>query len=230
MIKHHPHAELLQAHALGELPLSMSIAVAAHCALCQECQTQIAKLTEQAAKLVFVSSGDDEVQHNASNEIDVVDNAPWQQMLSNIMALPESTMSEPYIESSVTVSHRNTRYQIPRVFRQHIAQPWQQIGKVSRMRFDMDEKNTRASLLHIEALGEIPQHTHKGFELTLLLSGEFSDSKGHYVAGDFIILDGNTQHSPITQTGCLCYTVLDAPLYFTKGISKLLNPIGELIY
>lgn len=146
------------------------------------------------------------------------------------MALPESTMSEPYIESSVTVSHRNIRYQIPRVFRQHIALPWQQIGKVSRMRFDIDEKNTRASLLYIEALGEIPQHTHKGFELTLLLSGEFSDSTGNYVVGDFIILDGNTQHSPTTQTGCLCYTVLDAPLYFTKGISKLLNPIGELIY
>lgn len=139
-------------------------------------------------------------------------------------------MSEPYIESSVTVSHRNIRYQIPRVFRQHIALPWQQIGKVSRMRFDIDEKNTRASLLYIEALGEIPQHTHKGFELTLLLSGEFSDSTGNYVVGDFIILDGNTQHSPTTQTGCLCYTVLDAPLYFTKGISKLLNPIGELIY
>ncbi|PKG56926.1 anti-sigma factor, partial [Shewanella sp. GutDb-MelDb] len=30
--------------------------------------------------------------------------------------------------------------------------------------------------------------------------------------------------------GCLCYTVVDAPLRFTKGISKLLNPIGELIY
>lgn len=230
MIKHHPHAELLQAHAQGQLPLSMSIAVAAHCALCQECQTQVAKLTEEAAKLAFVSPSDNAVQHNASNDIDVVDNDPWQQMLSNIMALPESTMHEPYIESSVSVNHKNIRYELPRVFRQHIAQPWQQIGKVSRMRFDLDEKNTRASLLHIEALGEIPQHTHKGIELTLLLAGEFSDSSGNYVPGDFILLDGNTQHSPTTQTGCLCYTVLDAPLYFTKGLSKLLNPIGELIY
>ncbi|MGL5391190.1 MAG: ChrR family anti-sigma-E factor, partial [Shewanella sp.] len=39
-----------------------------------------------------------------------------------------------------------------------------------------------------------------------------------------------TEHAPTTKSGCLCYTVLNAPLHFTKGLSKLLNPIGELIY
>ena len=231
MIKHHPHTDLLLAHAQGELPLSMSIAISAHCALCHECQSQVSRFTEQAAELAFLAPS--KITEQALiNETDSAQDDAWQQMMSQIMALPEATPTESDYPAKTTVSlnHKHVRYEIPRVFRQHIAHPWQQIGKVSRMRFDVDENNTRASLLHIDALGEIPQHTHKGYELTLLLAGEFSDLHGQYVPGDFIILDGKTHHSPKTQTGCLCYTVLDAPLYFTKGLSKLLNPIGELIY
>ncbi|MFV0594670.1 ChrR family anti-sigma-E factor [Shewanella sp.] len=231
MIKHHPHTDLLLAHAKAELPLSMSIAIAAHCALCHECQSQVSQFTEQAAELAFVAQGDT-LDQTPMNATDSSQDDALQQMLSQIMALPEATQTEDDypVKSTVSLNHKNVRYEIPRVFRQHIAHPWQQIGKVSRMRFNVDENNTRASLLHIDALGEIPQHTHKGYELTLLLAGEFSDLHGQYVPGDFIILDGKTQHSPKTQSGCLCYTVLDAPLYFTKGLSKLLNPIGELIY
>jgi len=231
MIKHHPHTDLLLAHAQGELPLSMSIAVAAHCALCNECQSLVSRYTEQAAERAFLAPSA-ATGENGSNETDSPQDDAWLQMLSQIMALPDAVQQEAdnSLSPTVSVSHKNVRYEIPRVFRQHIAHPWQQIGKVSRMRFDVDENNTRASLLHIDALGEIPQHTHKGYELTLLLAGEFSDLHGDYVPGDFIILDGKTQHSPITKSGCLCYTVLDAPLYFTKGLSKFLNPIGELIY
>ena len=231
MIKHHPHTDLLLAHAQGELPLSMSIAIAAHCALCHECQSQVSRFTEQAAELAFLAPSQT-AEPAFISETDTAQDDAWQQMLSHIMDLPEATPTESdYLaKATVSLNHKHVRYEIPTVFRQHIAHPWQQIGKVSRMRFDVDESHTRASLLHIDALGEIPQHTHKGYELTLLLAGEFSDINGQYVPGDFIILDGNTQHSPKTQSGCLCYTVLDAPLYFTKGLSKLLNPIGELIY
>ena len=76
----------------------------------------------------------------------------------------------------------------------------------------------------------MPEHTHKGFELTLLLDGSFSDDKGEYVKGDFIMLDASIKHNPISQDGCLCYTVANDALHFTQGINKLLNPIGNFIY
>lgn len=243
MIKHHPQQNLLVSHANGDLPLSMAIAVSAHCTLCETCREQLALLTEQAANLALnpddahaANNTDQESIHTAHIEAENIQSTQSIQepmmdidaMLAQIMAQPVATNVPSNAPLDVQVKQQH--YTVPSVFRQHLARPWQILGKVSRMRFDVDEMNTRASLLHIDALGEIPQHTHKGYELTLLLAGEFSDLNGEYVPGDFILLDNLTHHAPKTKTGCLCYTVLDAPLYFTKGLSKLLNPIGELIY
>lgn len=240
MIKHHPQQDLLVSHANGVLPLSMAIAVSAHCALCETCREQLALLTEQAANSALNPDGahaakhiDQESIHTAhiNAEHTQATNVPVMDidaMLAQIMAQPAAT--DVPNNAPLDVQVKQQHYTVPSVFRQHLARPWQILGKVSRMRFDVDEMNTRASLLHIDAQGEIPQHTHKGYELTLLLAGAFSDLNGDYVPGDFIVLDSQHHHSPKTVDGCLCYTVLDAPLHFTKGLSKLLNPIGELIY
>ncbi|ABS08772.1 ChrR family anti-sigma-E factor [Shewanella baltica] len=240
MIKHHPQHELLVSHANGVLPLSMAIAVSAHCALCETCREQLALITEQAANSALNPDGahaakhiDQESIHTAhiNAEHTQATNVPVMDidaMLAQIMAQPAAT--DVPNNAPLDVQVKQQHYTVPSVFRQHLARPWQILGKVSRMRFDVDEMNTRASLLHIDAQGEIPQHTHKGYELTLLLAGAFSDLNGDYVPGDFIVLDSQHHHSPKTVDGCLCYTVLDAPLHFTKGLSKLLNPIGELIY
>jgi putative transcriptional regulator len=104
------------------------------------------------------------------------------------------------------------------------------VGKLARSRVAIDDGPLRSSLLHIGAGGEIPEHTHTGFEVTLLLDGEFSDEEGSYVPGDFIWQDGSHQHTPLTKDGCLCFTVVSSALHFNKGLSKLLNPIGNLIY
>lgn len=231
MIKHHPQEALLLAHAKGELPLSMAIAISAHCSLCDKCAAIVAALTEQQAQQVLSAQSNEDVITASQTDMTLVaDPLPdeLQAMLAHIFSQPEANITLSY--SPISLSIKTATYNIPAVFRQHLTRPWQQLGKVSRMRFDVDELNTRASLLHIDALGEIPQHTHKGYELTLLLAGEFTDINGEYVPGDFILLDHQTHHAPKTKTGCLCYTVLDAPLHFTKGLSKLLNPIGELIY
>jgi len=84
--------------------------------------------------------------------------------------------------------------------------------------------------LHIDADGEVPTHTHKGFEITLLLDGSFEDDMGTYHPGDFIELNGEHNHQPKTKEGCLCYTVADDALQFTEGFHKLFNPIGSLLY
>ena len=94
----------------------------------------------------------------------------------------------------------------------------------------LDEGEIHTSLLHIDPGGSVPEHTHNGFELTLLLAGSFTDEQGEYVAGDFIMLDKRHQHHPVSEHGCLCYTVANDSLHFTQGINKLLNPIGSFIY
>lgn len=236
MIKYHPNQDLLTLHAKGELPLSLSIAVSAHCELCAECTEKVTALTLAASDENFAMSqvSTDNTQMNAALDADLeallADMMSDDSVLDNAPAATIGASENISASANISTNVKGQDYTLPRAFRQQLVNHWQGIGKVSRLRLDTGENQARASLLHIAENGEIPQHSHKGEELTLLLAGEFSDEYNTYTAGDFILLNGEHEHSPKTVEGCLCYTVVDAPLYFTKGISKLLNPIGELIY
>lgn len=225
MINYHPDQHLLSLHAKGELPLSMSIAISAHAELCQHCRQQLDQMT------IALSEQEFEQQQTVAEQFD---DAGLSGLLDQFMSSTldnldtEPTPQPQVVDNTVTI--KGQQYALPRVFRKQINASWQGIGKVSRLRLDTGEPQARASLLHIAANGEIPEHTHKGAELTLLLAGEFSDCYNTYKPGDFMLLDQAHQHSPKTTEGCLCYTIVDAPLYFTKGFSKLLNPIGDLLY
>jgi len=142
----------------------------------------------------------------------------------------DESIDEVYEQEQVLVDVKDKTYTLPRALTRIGHSNFMQIGKLARSRIDLEDGPLRASLLHIDAGGEIPEHTHTGFELTLLLDGEFSDEDGHYVPGDFMMLDGRHNHTPKTIEGCLCFTVVSSALHFNKGISKLLNPIGNLIY
>ncbi|MCT8986823.1 ChrR family anti-sigma-E factor [Shewanella phaeophyticola] len=224
MINYHPDQHLLSLHAKGELPLSMSIAISAHAELCQHCQQQLDQMTLALSEQEFEQQTVAEQSDDA--DLSVLLSQFMSSTLDNLDTEP--TPQPQAVDNTVTI--KGQQYALPRVFRKQINASWQGIGKVSRLRLDTGEPQARASLLHIAANGEIPEHTHKGAELTLLLAGEFSDCYNTYKPGDFMLLDQEHQHSPKTTEGCLCYTIVDAPLYFTKGFSKLLNPIGDLLY
>lgn len=212
---------MLLEHAKGNLNLAMATAVSAHCELCHKCQQVLAEMTQFQADVAL--SETDKSAQEFETSIDLDD------MLASIMQLTPTSKASRLPQHAI-VSVKGHEFSLPTAFRQQADQTWSGIGKISRMRLDTEKSPSRASLLHIDAGGEIPEHTHQGTEVTLLLEGHFEDEFNHYGPGDFIVLDSNHQHSPKTKEGCLCYTVVDAPLHFTKGISKLLNPIGELIY
>ena len=129
-----------------------------------------------------------------------------------------------------TIEFKGMNYTLPKALVNMEFGHNSQIGKLTRSRIQLNEGDIHTSLLHIQPGGGVPKHTHKGFELTVLLAGSFHDESGQYVKGDFIMLDGSHQHHPISAKGCLCYTVANDALHFTQGLNKLLNPIGSFIY
>jgi putative transcriptional regulator len=128
------------------------------------------------------------------------------------------------------IEYQDELYTLPSAISNMVRGKDSSFGKLTRTRLQLNENEIHTSLLHISPGGAVPEHTHKGFELTVLLEGSFSDEKGEYVKGDFIMLDGSHQHSPVSKNGCLCYTVANDALHFSQGINKLLNPIGTFIY
>jgi putative transcriptional regulator len=227
MINYHPDQHLLSLHAKGELSLSMSIAIAAHAEFCSHCQQQLNQMTVALSEQQFELPPISQTVEANNLQLDALLNQLLSSTLDSLDAEDTNTVN---LDEEINISIKGQHYRLPKVFRNQINASWQGIGKVSRLRLDTGEPQARASLLHIAENGEIPEHTHKGVELTLLLAGDFSDCYNTYKPGDFMLLDKDHQHSPKTLGGCLCYTIVDAPLYFTKGISKLLNPIGDLLY
>ena len=218
---------MLQNFVDGDLPASLAAGVAMHAGMCPMCQQKIIQLTEQVAEANFEESSDLDLFTNDADmktaELDFDD------IIGEITA---SDDVEPMKAASIerSVSFKGTQYVLPNVLRNMSLGKTAQIGKLSRARILLDEGEIHTNLLHIGAGGSIPEHTHKGFELTLLLAGTFADEQGEYVQGDFIMLDKRHQHQPATEQGCLCYTVANDALHFTQGINKLLNPIGAFIY
>lgn len=219
MITHHPKEQLLQLFAQGELPASLSIAIAAHNEYCPHCQKLTEQFTQSASQQVFETTdatGDYQLEHDLLS------------MMDDIVSDEEQSVLVPAAAQQIALSYKTVT--LPRALTNTPLKKWSKMGDVSRSRLDLNEEPMRSSLLDIAPGATVPMHTHKGFELTLILDGSFEDDMGTYQRGDFIWLDGQHTHSPVTKDGCLCYTVSDDALKFTQGLSKLLNPIGSFLY
>ncbi|MEZ8624186.1 ChrR family anti-sigma-E factor [Vibrio splendidus] len=236
MIKHHPNAAILKDFVDGTLADSVSLIVSSHVELCEHCQQQVSMLTAQAADTVFESDtsafeNDTARLKLSDSEMDafLADDEEFDfDAIDQITADSSQAIEMTPEVQQVTVA--DTTFTIPRALNSVARKDWMNLGKISRARLDFDDEAHHTSLLHIDKDGQVPCHTHKGFEITLLLEGSFEDEMGVYNKGDFIWLDGEHTHQPATKEGCVCLTVSSDALYFTKGASQLFNPLGKYIY
>ncbi|NOJ06776.1 ChrR family anti-sigma-E factor [Vibrio splendidus] len=229
MIKHHPNAAILKDFVDGTLADSVSLIVSSHVELCEHCQQQVNMLTAQAADSVFESDTSGLQLSDSEMDAFLSDDGEFDfDAIAQITADSSQAIEVKPEVQQVTVA--DTTFTIPRALNSVARKDWMNLGKISRARLDFDDEAHHTSLLHIDKDGQVPCHTHKGFEITLLLEGSFEDEMGVYNKGDFIWLDGDHTHQPATKEGCVCLTVSSDALYFTKGVSQLFNPLGKYIY
>lgn len=233
MIKHHPKETLIKAFVCGELTASLSAAIAIHIEMCPLCREKTDNSTREQAAESFGQAGfsvEDFSLEEKDNSDDISELAgmDYEEMIEDIVADEQIALIPVRLPKKITVAGQD--FILPQVISNLQLDNFSQLGKLSRARFQLGEGPIHTSLLHIQPGGSVPEHTHKGYELTLLLAGEFHDEQGSYVPGDFIMLDQHHTHNPVSGQGCLCYTVVSDALHFTRGINKLLNPIAALIY
>ena len=229
MINHHPNSAILQDFVDGNLADSVSLIVASHVELCEHCRKQVSMLTAQAADSAFESDALELKLSDSEVDAFLVDEGEFDFDAINQITADLSQAVEVAVEAQQETVY-NTTFTIPRALNSVVRKDWMNLGKISRARLDFDDESHHTSLLHIDKDGQVPCHTHKGFEITLLLEGSFEDEMGVYNKGDFIWLDGEHTHQPATKEGCVCLTVSSDALYFTKGVSQLFNPLGRYIY
>jgi putative transcriptional regulator len=102
--------------------------------------------------------------------------------------------------------------------------PWKKLGKDAfHIPLVKGSGGEIARLLKIQEGRAVPEHGHNGTELTMVLSGSFSDESGQFVRGDVETADIDVIHQPSADAGedCICLVVTDAPLEFTSPLARL---------
>jgi putative transcriptional regulator len=219
----HPNIETLNAYAIGEVDSAHGLAVSTHLENCSRCQSLVAaKESAQALELEHI-----EVPMSAPMD------ASLSGMLDSILAL-DADLRMPNLKKPVSISVDGKDFTLPASLSKvvELMGDWKSYGgKVYTSSIQLDEQS-RMSLLYISKGVQVPQHTHKGKESTLVLHGCFSDENGTYEKGDFIETDDTVRHAPQTAAhqDCLCLSILTEPLVFTKGVARVFNMFGKGMY
>ena len=214
MSNFHPDLDILTEYAAGTLPLAQSACVSLHVSQCKQCQRSVAQLEELGASLMQsmepIPVGDTQLNAVLArlDEEKPLEYAREQQRREGTPAILQRLMRGDFSDLS-----------------------WKKIGSAMRISYlKTGDTEHEFALYHIKAGGRIPEHTHRGGEMTLVLEGGFSDANGSYHAGDFLYRRPGDVHSPtaLQSEDCICLAVLDAPLKFTDWRFRWMNPFLKL--
>lgn len=206
-ISHHIPDALMAAYVAGSLPRAFSLVVASHISMCDACRADMD--AHEAAGGVVLDGLDGEILSD--------------DLRSRVMDL----LDEDIVEEEPAMAARQGVFPGPVMEALNGNPPkWKRIGGgVRQCIVDMGQDGS-ARLLHIPAGRPVPEHSHGGLELTLVLQGAFSDSTGHFGVGDVEVADDDLEHVPVAddEVDCICLAATDAPLRFSAFVPKLLQP------
>jgi len=211
-IKHHLNDKLLMGYAAGILPEAFDLVVATHISICDTCRSALAGY-EAVGATVFEESGNESVSDES-----------YAKTLEMIAAFKEP--AKPI---------RKPDSIFPSALQEYIGGDvddvkWKSLGMGVKQAILKTSPTASARLLHIEAGCKVPDHGHRGTELTLVLQGAFSDEVDRFGRGDIEIADEDLEHTPWAEEGqdCICLAATDAPLKFNALMPRLLQPIFRI--
>jgi putative transcriptional regulator len=209
VISHHIAEKLIAAHVAGQLPHVFSVVVAAHISVCDECRAR-AEAAEVLGGALMDSVGPVGLSSGA---------------LDRALAALDDEVPEP---APIT---RSGIFPAP-VMQAMGGKPpaWRMLGGGVRQQILAADGEGSLRLLYIPPGLAVPEHGHRGLEMTMVLQGSFSDSEGRFAAGDVEVAGGELDHQPIAgpEGPCICLAATDAPLRFHALLPRLLQPLFRI--
>jgi putative transcriptional regulator len=212
-IRHHLSEQLLMAYAAGQLPEAFNLVVATHVSLCDECRAQAASFDAVGGAVLEGAETialDDDALARALARIDGVQQEarPVARERAGVFPAPLAD----YVGGDLG------------------AVRWRRVGGGVKQAILPTGKDASARLLFIPAGTAVPDHGHRGMELTLVLQGAFVDSEDQFGRGDVEIAGEELEHTPVALAGqdCICLAATDAPLRFRGLIPRLAQPLFRI--
>lgn len=210
-IRHHVPDPLMMAYAAGTLPEAFSLVVATHVSLCDDCRAQLSAYEALGGALI-------------EDEAAPLDAAAFEACLSRLDG-PAPAEAPPPRRAGI----------FPAPLAAYVggdlsAVRWKPLGMGVRQAILPTARGASARLLSIPAGQAVPDHGHRGMELTLVLQGAFRDDGGRYGPGDVEVATETDEHTPVAEAGldCICLAATDAPLRFKDMLPRLLQPFFRI--
>lgn len=211
-IRHHLNDALLMGYAAGHLSEAFGLVVATHVTMCDDCRARLESFEALGGAVI-----------EAEDETAVSTDA-----LARMMA----RLEVPVVSAPPKAPRKTS---LPSPVAAYVggdldAVKWRALGGGVRQAILSTGPKATVRLLHIPAGQAVPDHGHRGMELTLVLRGAFRDATDRFGPGDLEIAGEDLAHKPVAEAGedCICLAATDAPLRFAGLMPRLLQPLFRI--
>lgn len=211
-IRHHLSEPLLMAYSAGDLPEAFALVVATHLSMCDECR---------ARSEAFDAVGGAVVEEGFS----AMSAGSLEACLARLDGLPQAR-PQP----------RRSQGIFPAPLAEYVgggldAVKWRPLGLGAKQAILKTlDSGASVRLLSIPGGAAMPEHSHRGTEMTLVLQGAFRDEADRFARGDIELADDSLEHTPVAEVGetCICLAATEAPLRFNRLIPRLAQPFFRI--
>lgn len=211
-IKHHLNDALLMGYSAGTLPEAFNLVMATHISVCDDCRARMHSFDAIGGEVV-----------SALGKQDLAEGS-----FAATLALIAQQRAEPPKGAAVGGI-------FPAPLRDYVggdldAVKWRRVGGGVSQALLKTRDAATVRLLRIPGGVAVPDHGHRGLELTLVLQGAFSDATDRFARGDVEIADEDLVHKPVAEAGldCICLAATDAPLRFSHLVPRLVQSIFRI--
>lgn len=206
-INHHLTDALLMAYSAGTLPEAFDVVVATHVSLCDECRARMHEF-DAVGGTMMEDAGTAELNKDSFEAtMALITSSDWAEEPRPIR--PSKGIFPAPLQSYVGDDVDSVN--------------WRRIGGGVQQAILNTTGDATVRLLRIPGGVAVPDHGHRGTELTLVLQGAFRDETDRFGPGDVEVADEDLEHKPVAEEGvdCICLAATDAPLKFNAMIPRL---------
>ncbi|WP_431257795.1 ChrR family anti-sigma-E factor [Roseateles chitinivorans] len=213
-IRHHPADELLLSLVSGALPIGLRLVTETHLELCPVCRERVATLRALGGVILEEQPEATMREDALARAFDRIDRLARNERAVGT-PVPRKVPAPPPLPAGAVW---------PKALEGCSATRWRWLGpgmRWSRVTVP-DAPEANVFLLRIGAGKYLPQHTHRGTELTQIIYGRFHDGRALFGPGDFDLADDEVHHQPVVQDGseCICVAAVEGRLHFDGVIAR----------
>lgn len=207
-IRHHISDDLLMGYAAGALPQAFDLVVASHVSLSDDARARLAGYEAMGGAVL-----------SDMDEAELADDS-LERTLARISGAPEQAVAAPQ-KAKI----------FPEPLRKMVGGDadevdWRNLAMGTKQCVLHSEDGASARLLYIPAGQSMPEHGHRGMELTLVLQGAYRDDADRFSRGDIEFADDDTDHTPVAEAGedCICLIATESRLRFKGLLPRIAQP------